>query len=424
MMRAKHNGNTKAQLLFAGKSLKEVRCPVSSHEEALIIPVHSLTPGTKSNVFALRRSLIQRLFRSLSFFPSKTLAFAAFAVIGLAFVPGVSAQDVNIQQAANGIAIGGPKNNRRAGFGNVNGLGINPVVGATVVATSGGVLYTTPINLQINGAGNGNPAVVGVRVSSNFTHSTFLQAFSCISGCTSASNYSAISLNPGSLANDTPVVPSPGLGTNQTITVFIAVFVSNQNGGVPFTGTDSVTLTYDTYNGANGQLKNTDTIAFNNPSENVQTALQLTLGNATGGLTISPASDYAANFGNVNGLGIGPGGGLTTVSVAGGTVYSTPYLMNPEFSDFSSTTATITVVLKTNFAHPAVLQLEDSSSSGGPFTQITTTPVTITSAAGSTASGASSITRVLGLFVSNTNNGAGAFTGSDTATLTFTMTVP
>jgi hypothetical protein len=63
--------------------------------------------------------------------------------------------------------------------------------------------------------------------------------------------------------------------------------------------------------------------------------------------------------------------------------------------------------------------LDDSSASGGPFTQITNTALTITT----TAADRGSITRFLGLFVSNAN-GAGAFTGSDTATLTFTMTVP
>ena len=145
----------------------------------------------------------------------------------------------------------------------------------------------------------------------------------------------------------------------------------------------------------------------------------MTLSTATGGLTVTPAADYSMNFGNVNGLGIGPAAGLTTVSVAGGKVYSTPYLLNPVFTDFTSTTATIKVALTTNFAHPVILQLDDSGSSGGPFAQITPAALQITKTAGDR----SSITRYLGLFVSNTN-GAGAFTGSDTATLTFTMTVP
>jgi len=66
------------------------------------------------------------------------------------------------------------------------------------------------------------------------------------------------------------------------------------------------------------------------------------------------------------------------------------------------------------------LQINDASASGGPFTQITGTALTITAAAASR----STITRFLGLFVSNTNNGPGFFTGADSATLTFTITVP
>ena len=217
----------------------------------------------------------------------------------------------------------------------------------------------------------------------------------------------------------TSVAPAPGIPKGTTATIGLAIFVPDNNGGTAFAGTDSASITYTMIDSATGTVLETDALVLNNPNETLQTAVQFTLGTATGGLTISPSTDYAANFGFVNGLGIGPGAGLTTVSVAGGTVYVTPYLLNIAFSDQSSTTATIKVALTTNFAHPAILQLDDSSSSSGPFTQITTTPLQITnSAADRTA-----ITRFLGLFVSN-SNGAGAFTGSDIATLTFTMTVP
>ena len=69
---------------------------------------------------------------------------------------------------------------------------------------------------------------------------------------------------------------------------------------------------------------------------------------------------------------------------------------------------------------PQVLELRDGSSSAGPFTAISSTTATQITA---TAADRSTITRFLGLFVSNLN-GANAFTGSDAATLTFTMTVP
>jgi len=416
-MRASNNGSTKSQLLPHVR-----RCGgVLSEVSALIILVRTLIHSRICRSSQARRCHALTRSHPLRFpvtFLQRTFALAIVLLLAMAAAPPLRAQDVNIQQAPGGIAMSGNKNNRRTGFGNVNGLGIGtPVAGATIISGSGGVFYTSPINLQVTGASAGAPAIVEVFVSNNFVHPQMLQAFSCQTGCTSAGSYTPISLNA---ASPTPVIPPPGQTTNTTVTVFIGVFVSNQDGAAAFTGTDSVKLTYDTFDGATGNRRNVDTLTLNNPMENLQTALELTLGTATGGLTISPASDFAANYGNVNGLGIGPGSGLTTVSVAGGTVYSTPYLINPAFSDFTSTSATITVALTAAFAHPTVLQLDDSSSSGGPFTQITVTPLQITNAAGSF----NSITRFLGLFVSNTNNGAGAFTGPDTATLTFTMTVP
>src|SRR5262249_41954473 len=133
-------------------------------------------------------------------------------------------------------------------------------------------------------------------------------------------------------------------------------------------------------------------IDLNSPTgETVQTAVQLTLGTATGGLTVNPAADFSMNFGNVNGLGVGPGVGLTVNNAAGGVIYSTPYLLQPAFSDQTSANATIKVVLTTNFAHPAVLKPEDATSLTGPFTQITSTAITITT----TAASRSSITRYL-----------------------------
>ena len=129
------------------------------------------------------------------------------------------------------------------------------------------------------------------------------------------------------------------------------------------------------------------------------------------------------NFGNVNGLGIGPSAGLTTSAQAGGIVYSTPYNLLPIFSDINSTNASIKVCVSTTFTHSAVLALEDSSSgSSGSFSNISSncgsaTPLT------ASAGNRSTVARYLGLFVSKVN-GATAFTGVDNATLTYTLTVP
>jgi hypothetical protein len=162
------------------------------------------------------------------------------------------------------------------------------------------------------------------------------------------------------------------------------------------------------------------TLSFN--SQSLVTALQLTLSTATGGVTVNAASDYSMNFGNVNGIGVGPGAGLTVVSQAGGVIYSTPYTLTPAFSNFMSTTGTVKVAVSTNFAHSSVLSLRTASASAGPYTTISTSvgsPTQITN----TATTRTVVTPYLGLFVSNVN-GSGAFNGSDSATLTYTLTVP
>src|SRR5262249_18061281 len=231
--------------------------------------------------------------------------------------------------------------------------------------------------------------------------------------CTSAASFATISTNAGA---PTIVIPSPGVN-NGTYTASLALFVSNST---TFSGSDSATLSYLVYDNSN-TLQETKTLQLNSPTENVQSAVRLNLGSAAGGLTISPASDFSMNFGNVNALGIGPAAGLTVVSVSGGVIYSTPYLLQPSFSGISAAAATLKVYVSLNFVHPAILELRDATSSGGPYTAISTiagSPTTLT-----TASSASSVTRYLGLFVSNANGGS-AFTGADSATLTYTLTAP
>ena len=326
-------------------------------------------------------------------------------------------QSLVISQATGGISFSGT-GPYLSQFGTMNALGLGtPATGVSVIPLTTGALYFTPYTLT--GTANGNHILtITAVIKTNFTHSAALQLESCPSNsaCNTAGAFAAMSTT-------TAVTVMPGTAnTNQvplTVTAGLGIFVPDNDGASAFTGTDTASITLTLLDENNNKIATAE-IDLNSPTgETVQNAVQFTLGTATGGLTISPASDYAANYGSVNGLGIGPATGLTTTSVAGGTVYVTPYLLNPAFGDFSSTTATIKVTLSTNFAHPTVLQLDDSSSSGGPFTQITTTALTITSSAADRAS----ITRFLGLFVSNTN-GAGVFTGSDSATLTFTMTVP
>jgi hypothetical protein len=211
---------------------------------------------------------------------------------------------------------------------------------------------------------------------------------------------------------------------NATVTGGIGIFVPDNDGATAFAGVDNTAIvTYVMRDVSNNNILQTATWSFNaTPNNTIQTAVQLTLATATGGLTVTPANNYSMNFGNVNGLGFGPAAGLTTVPAAGGVVYSTPYLIQPVFTDFTSTTATIKVFASTNFAHPTILQARDGTASAGTFNNIGLTAGTATQITAA-ATDRSSITRFLGLFVSNIN-GPTSLRGGDNATLTFTMTVP
>jgi len=333
-----------------------------------------------------------------------------------------SAVTLSLSTGAGGVTISGARPNYVAGFGNVNGLGVGvPAAGVTVITTGvvGGVLYTTPYNIRISNMFNTHFASVSAYVSTNFAKPALLILQSCYpsSGCSSASSFTTISL---SAATPTPIIIAPGIH-NSTVTASLGLFVANSNGASVSAGAETAILTLKATDLNNGQTS-TVTLNLNNPSENLQTAVQLLLATAPGGLTISPASDFSMNYGNVNGLGIGPGAGLTVVGSAGGVIYSTPYYLQPSFSTFTSTTSSITVYVSTDFANPAILNLQDSALSAGPYAAISKIPGTPTSIT-TTAPSGSSPTRYLGLFVSAAN-GAGTFTGADSATLTYTLTVP
>jgi hypothetical protein len=302
-------------------------------------------------------------------------------------------------------------------FGTMNGLGIGtPPTGATVAPLSNGALYFSQYRVTFSNLPGGHTARLTAYVSTNFNHPAAQIVESCpnTATCTSSGGYAAMS---SSVTVQTTVIA--GLG-NTTTTVGIGIFIPDNDGAGAFAGADgAAVVTFSMIDINNGKTLDSATLTFNGtPGQTVQDAVQLTLGTATGGLTVSTASDYSMAFGNVNGLGIGAGAGLTAVPASGGVIYSTPYLLNPVFTDFASTTATITVKLTSNFAHPTLLKLEDATAAAGPFTVLTSSAAQITSAAADRGS----ITRYLGLFVGR--NTAAPFSGTDNATLTFTMTVP
>ena len=350
--------------------------------------------------------------------PSKAFVFFSFLIAGCA-----CAQEIQtISTASGGITASGSKPTFATGFGTLNGLGVGtPPTGTTLYTSgvTGGVLYTSPLSVQIGGAGGGNPAVVKAYVSSNFSHSLVLSAEICYPTCTSASDYTVISTSSGS---PTTVIGQPGV-QNAFYTVYLGVFVSNGNGASYIGGTDSAVITFNVYNGSNNQLQHTETLSLNSPNENVQTAVQFTLATSGAGLTVSTASDFSTTWGNVNGLGVGtPTSGLTTYSASGGVVYETPISLLPAYSTFTNTTGTLSVYVSSNFTHSSLLSMKDTGTSGGPYTTISLTSASLTTIT-TTAASNTTITRYLGLFVSNVSGGS-AFTGADNATLTYQLTVP
>lgn len=337
----------------------------------------------------------------------------------------VLGQDIALSTAPGGMAIIG-LTPYRGGFGNVNGLGVGaPGAGINMnnSGVTGGAFYWSPISLTVTGG----TAVVRAYIYTDFSHPATLILSACSSGpCSSYSSYTSISKIAGS---PTTIIAPPGAAANTAVTIGIGLFVASTNGGGAFSGTDVAVIRFNVYDTTGTSLITGHNLRLNNPFETVQTAVQLLLSTASGGLPVSPASDFSMNYGNVNGQGIGaPAPGLTIVPAAGGVTYSTPYQMQPSFSSLTSTTGSVSAYVSSGFAHPSSLILQDSASAGGPYASISTlggspTPITASAASGST------ITRYLGLFVSNAN-GPGAFpgtsgaSGADSAVLTYTLTVP
>ena len=334
-----------------------------------------------------------------------------------------AAVNLKLGNAAGGLTLTAVGGNYTAAFGNMNGLGVGtPTAGLTVINLPNGSLYYTPYQLSVTGGLAGtDSAYVTAYLTVNFVHTAALVLESCpsTSGCNASGNYSAMSTN---VLAQTMVVPRPGMSKNTPTNAGIAIFLPDNNGASAYTGsTDIAVITFTAFKNSDNSIIDTTTLTLN--SNIVQDAVQLQLATATSGLVVTPAGDYSMDFGNVNALGIGPGAGLTTSAQAGGIVYSTPYNLLPAFSAFNSTTASVKVCVSTTFTHSAILWLEDSATgSSGTFSNISTACGAATSLVGSAAN-RSTITRYLGLFVSNVN-GATAFNGTDIATLTFTLTVP
>jgi hypothetical protein len=168
----------------------------------------------------------------------------------------------------------------------------------------------------------------------------------------------------------------------------------------------------------------------------VNSAIRLTL--STGTVLASHCSvsaggttDYAMNFGSVDALAIEtPTCGSVAAPTTPGTtpaVYYSDYNLMPIFTGQSSNTGTITAQVTTNFATLTDLAVvhDTANSSAAPagagsFSAIPT--ASATNVATSVAN-ASTITRYIGVAVSPSNAASGV-SGSDSAIVTFTLTVP
>lgn len=325
------------------------------------------------------------------------------------------AQTISFSQGAGALTFTGGASPFSTTFA-ANGLGIAPATGFTATAVSGGYFYYTPYTMVLTGSNAGHPAKVAAYISSNFANlSSVMQLKTCPNPgpCNTVASYTNMPVTQG-----TEAIVLPQQTANGNYVAYLGLFVADFNGSL--TSNDLGTINFDVIDSAHGtttvQLKLT--VA-------VQEAVQMQLGTATGGQSISFQSNttnpnYTTNFQTVNGLGIGPASGLTVVNgqVPNGSLYTTPYLIEPAFSGFTTTSSTaISASITSNFVHPSILQLYDSGSSNSGYVQITTGGITITNS----VSNGNNITHYLGLFVSNAN--AGSFTGSDHATITYTITV-
>ena len=167
-------------------------------------------------------------------------------------------------------------------------------------------------------------------------------------------------------------------------------------------------------------------------SVTVQKAISLTLSTDTQ-CTISPGAappDYTMNFGTVDALAINaPSCGAKYAPTTPGTsnaVYYSNYNLTPTFTNQANTTASITAYVSTNFAsltNVTIVQSNSAPSGIGSFSAMSTNSGSQTSVGTSLANG-TAITRYIGVSIAPTNSTSATVTGTDSATVTYTMTVP
>jgi hypothetical protein len=175
---------------------------------------------------------------------------------------------------------------------------------------------------------------------------------------------------------------------------------------------------------AQGSCTNCTTVNSNlTLSATAETAIELVIATGTSGATVSgSAGAYTVSFGNVNGLGLGTlAAGVSVAASGSGATYTTPIFVTPNFSGFSSTTATVKVYQDATTSAAS----QSAAREGAAAASVAAVPTTAGSAAtvSATAATATAITRYVGVFVSNANGGS-AVVGALAPKFVYVVTVP
>jgi hypothetical protein len=320
-----------------------------------------------------------------------------------------------LQSAAGGVTLGGSGSAATLALGgNVNGLGVGTAVtGVTRTVTTANAAYTSPLTLSLTGWGASASVTVSAYVSTAFGHAVAaITPTRCAGAC-------AISTSVAS-----PSAVASGQANNAAVSFTAGAVIMMLNGATTFTGADTASITFSAVDANNTMHTATSKLTI---SLTAQTAVELVLDNGTNGVSLGNGSttSYQIDFGSVDGLGASAGSTGAQRSVTStGALYSTPYKVTPGFSNFTSaTTGTVKMYVSSNFSHTNLLQLQSSATgTAGSFTAVSLNSASAT-VLSSGATSQTALTPYLGLFVFVVN-GANAFTGSDTATVTYTLVVP
>ncbi|HEY0347104.1 MAG TPA: hypothetical protein VGC60_03010 [Pyrinomonadaceae bacterium] len=136
-------------------------------------------------------------------------------------------------QTATGATVTGSAGNFSIAFGNINGLGVGTLTSGITVSNSGtGATYTTPVTVKtVFSSCSGGLQNQVIKVYQNATTSAKSQA-AAREGSAAGSVVSV----PTTLASATTIRTVSGNISNQTLTRFVGLFVSNANGAGNVTG--------------------------------------------------------------------------------------------------------------------------------------------------------------------------------------------